>query len=324
MGLRAGNRMSLGSWPTPIHRARRLEAALGVGPLLIKRDDLAGFVAAGNKTRPLEYLISAALEQGCDAVVTGGRPDSNFCAATAAAASAAGLTCHLVMVGAQDRPELSDNMRLASRFAAIVHHLPADTEDIDDAIARHAQALISQGNNPYWIPRGGSTGLGAMGFADAAAELDAQLLEAGVEPGVVVCAVGSGGTYAGLLTGARQQGWRWPVLGASVSRPLAEISNKVLMIASECARLRAVDAPSQAEVRLVDARGAGHGRLSAEQAELAELALVSEGLLLDASYTAKSFELAVQQARDASKPTVFWHTGGTLAAMTTLLSRRPN
>jgi len=53
------------------------------GTLYVKRDDLTGFAFAGNKARPLEFLVAAALGEGADTLVTGGAPGSNFCAATA-------------------------------------------------------------------------------------------------------------------------------------------------------------------------------------------------------------------------------------------------
>ena len=83
-------RLALGTLPTPLVEAPRLRAELGCGPLRIKRDDLAGFGIAGNKTRPLEYLLGDALAHGVDVLVTGGGPDSNFVAAAAMAARVAG------------------------------------------------------------------------------------------------------------------------------------------------------------------------------------------------------------------------------------------
>ncbi len=97
-GRRAGDlamippRFPLAVLPTPLVRAHRLEAVLGRGRVLLKRDDLAGFAVGGNKTRPLEYLLGRALADRCDVLVTGGGPGSNFCPAAAVAARAAGWT----------------------------------------------------------------------------------------------------------------------------------------------------------------------------------------------------------------------------------------
>jgi D-cysteine desulfhydrase len=92
-------RFPLAVLPTPLVRAQRLEEALGVGPVLLKRDDLAGFAVGGNKTRALEYLLGRAVADRCDVLVTGGGPGSNFCPAAAVAARAAGLDCELVVWG---------------------------------------------------------------------------------------------------------------------------------------------------------------------------------------------------------------------------------
>ena len=83
-------RTRLAVLPTPLVAAPRLADELGVGSLLIKRDDLTGFAMGGNKIRSLEFLLAAATRGGADTVVTGGAPTSNFCAAAAAAALSAG------------------------------------------------------------------------------------------------------------------------------------------------------------------------------------------------------------------------------------------
>ena len=54
--------VDLATLPTPLTRMHRLEAALQTGPLYVKLDDLTGFGVAGNKARPLEYLMGAAIE----------------------------------------------------------------------------------------------------------------------------------------------------------------------------------------------------------------------------------------------------------------------
>ena len=92
-------RTPLAVLPTPLVAAPRLAAALGTGPLLVKRDDLTGFAFGGNKARLLEFLVAAAIAEGADTLLTGGAAGSNFCAATAAAARRAGLACELVIAG---------------------------------------------------------------------------------------------------------------------------------------------------------------------------------------------------------------------------------
>src|SRR5258706_16479851 len=67
------------SGPTPVHRADRLGAAIGLAPgrLWIKRDDLTPLAGGGNKVRKLDHLCAAALGAGADVLVTGGGAQNN-------------------------------------------------------------------------------------------------------------------------------------------------------------------------------------------------------------------------------------------------------
>jgi 1-aminocyclopropane-1-carboxylate deaminase/D-cysteine desulfhydrase-like pyridoxal-dependent ACC family enzyme len=310
-------RFPLATGPTPLQRLAAVEEICGTGPLLIKRDDLTGFAAAGNKARALEYLLGDALTRGADLLVTGGRPGSNFCSAAAAAAAKAGLEAHLVM--AVPPHTWSTNLSLSLAWGARITTVPEGT-DLDAAITAHGAMLRAAGRRVYTVPRGGATPVGALGYAEAAHELAGQLAEQASEPLNVVVAVGTGGTVAGLLTGRGELGAAWSLAGVCVSTPAAHMASRITQIAAGCAALRGVRPGSG--LTLTDADGT-HGVLTARQAELAELALRHEGLLLDGTYTAKSFERAVTLARGSSRPTVFWHTGGIIGALDRLAREHP-
>lgn len=305
-------RFSLLAGPTPLQRLGTIEEICATGPLLVKRDDLTGFATAGNKARTLEYLLGDALAHRADVLVTGGRPGSNFCSAAAAAAAKAGLESHLVM--AVPEGAWSTNLSLAIAWGAQITTVPEGT-DLDAAIAAHAAALRATGRRVYDVPRGGATPVGALGYADAAHELAAQLTDEASQPSNVVVAVGTGGTVAGLLIGRGELGATWSLAGVCVSTPAAQMAGRITRIAAGCAALRGARPGSG--LTLTDAEGE-HGVLSQQQRHLADLALRHEGLLLDSTYTAKSFERAVALARGSSRPTVFWHTGGIVGALSRL------
>ena len=82
---------------TPIEKLPRLSAELGGPTIYIKRDDLLGLAAGGNKTRKLEFLVADALARGADTLVTCGAVQSNHCRLTLAAAVKEGLKCRLVV-----------------------------------------------------------------------------------------------------------------------------------------------------------------------------------------------------------------------------------
>ena len=304
------DRIPLAVLPTPLVAAPRLADALGLGSLYVKRDDLTGFAVAGNKARPLEFLLAAAVREGADTLVTGGAPGSNFCAAAAAAAQRAGLACHLVIAGGPVPP--GPALALALAWGATVRWThDADRASVDRALPAAAEELTAGGHRPQVIPRGGATATGAMGYALAAFELAGQLAEHGIRQARVVAPVGSGGTLAGLAAGNTLLGGPWTLAGGSASRPAAEMSRRVLDLAAGCLALLAGDrAAAPAGVEITDVRGPGHGLPSAEGAASAELAMRTEGLMVDPVYTAKALSLLA--SRPGTGPVVFWHTGGLL------------
>jgi D-cysteine desulfhydrase len=183
-----------------------------------------------------------------------------------------------------------------------------DRDSVDAALPAAAHELGAAGRRPYLIPRGGATGLGAVGYALAAAELRAQLDSDGV---TVVVPTGSGGTLAGLVAGHVLLGRPWTLLGCSASRPPQAAQRQVLTLARECLRLLGAEQePGPADVTVVDARGPGHGLPSPDGLVAAEQAMRTEGLMLDPVYTAKALAQVPM-----SGSVVFWHTGGVLDAV---------
>lgn len=318
MGL---TRTRLGVLPTPVVDAQGVRAALGCAPLWVKRDDLTGFGVAGNKARALEYLVGDAVARGCDVLVTGGGPDSNFVAAAALAARVAGMDCELVVATAECAPP-SPNTALARAAGASLHPLGEGRRDlVDGAVEERAARLRAEGRHPVALPRGGSTALGAVGFARAVSELNDQVATGRLpEPALVVIAVGSGGSAAGLLAGAAAVGVGWRLLAVSVSRPRDEIDARVRELAAGCAALCGTPAPEPSRLEVVDARGPGFGVASARDRAAAEFALHTEGLLLDDTYGAKAFAVALDRLRGGEPgPVLYWHTGGVASALAHLV-----
>ncbi len=309
-------RAELAVLPTPLTRARRLEQALHSGPIYLKRDDLTGFATSGNKARALEFLLGAAWAEGADVLVAAGSSSSNFCAAAAIGAAVTGLRCELLFSGPEPA-RTGPNVELArAAGATLIFDAAATREELDDAVIVHADVLRGRGNQPYAVPRGGVTAIGALGYAEAAAELATQCQAASIDVGTVVVATGSGGTQSGLLAGQVGFGLSWRVVGASVSRPVDEIADRILATAQACAAVLDLKPPDIADVDVRDCRGAGFGIPSAEDRASAHLALTCEGLLLDDYYTAKAMTLLRELAAlEPSEPLVFWHTGGLVAAL---------
>lgn len=316
-------RLGLGAWPTPLLRARRLEARLGCGPLLVKRDDLSGFALAGNKARPLEYLLGAALADGCNAIVVGGVAASNFCQAAAVAARGAGLDCHIVLPGSPPAPAAA-NLAIAQACGAHVTFSGGPREELDERILERAADLTVAGRSAVGLARGGATALGSLGFVRAAQELSEQLAAHGCDQARIVLAVGSGASIAGLLVGASMMSSRWTITGVSVSRPLATLLPHLGALVDGCAVLLGIPCPDLSALLLQQALGGLHSDADVRRPDVdaaAALALESEGLVLDPDYTAPAFRIAVRHLAEPGPPVVFWHTGGLASAIGSYLSR---
>jgi D-cysteine desulfhydrase len=298
------SRLELATLPTPITALRRLTDEYSGGEILLKRDDLTGFSIAGNKARPLEYLLAEAQAQGYTCVVGGGAPKSNFIAALAHGARVAGLDCELLVAAPEDASD-SVTVALARAAGANITMTAAPREDLDWLIVDRARARTAAGTPAMPIPRGGATPIGAIGFARAGLELADQI---GTGPCTIVIPVGSGGSVAGLAVGAYLVQAQWTLVGVSVSRPLEQMAVDVDNLSVETARL--LGASGVAPVELVDA----HDHSWAEDRAAADLLMRSEGILLDPVYGVRALPEAIRRARSGER-VVLWSTGGLPSAL---------
>jgi D-cysteine desulfhydrase len=296
--------------PTPLHPAPRLSAELGV-PVLLKRDDLAGVGLGGNKLRGLEYMVADLREQGCDSLVTGAGPQSNWSMLAALSCLRHQIEPHVVCYGEQARPE--GNMRLL-RWLGIDVRLTGDPErsSVDAGIEAVAAELRAAGRRPYPVPRGGATPLGALGYVRASIELAAQLDALGERPGALWTATGSCATQAGLLAGAALTSAPYKLVGVTVSRPAAQARARVRELAAGAAGLAGIDGVLGQPTVLDGWIGPGYGLESPEGQAAAQLTARTEGVFLDPVFGAKAMAALIAGCRAgrARGTQVFLVSGG--------------
>jgi D-cysteine desulfhydrase len=301
--------------PTPLHPAPRLSRELGV-PLLLKRDDLTGAGLGGNKLRALEFLIADALAHGCDSLVTGAGPQSNWTMLAALACLRHEIEPHIVCYGSGARhraTQAEGNMRLHRWLGVDVRFTGvAERSSVDAGIAAVTAELRAAGRRPYPVPRGGATPLGALGYIRASTELAAQLAGMAEPPTGLWLATGSCGTQAGLLAGAALTGAAYRVVGVTVSRPPAECRHRVRELAAAAALLAGIDAP----IHEPDVRGGwigtGYGLPSPAGRAAARLVAATEGVFLDPVFAAKAMAALIAECRAGRVhgPQVFLCSGG--------------
>ena len=210
---------------TPLEHLPHLTQYMGGPHIFIKRDDLLGLTAGGNKTRKLEFLVADALRQGADTLITVGAVQSNHCRLTLAAAVKEGMKCRLVLE--QRVPDSYDYDASGNNFLFRLLGVEKTTvvdlgTDLGAAMQAEADELAAEGRKGYVIPGGGSNPIGALGYVSCAQEILAQAFDKNIQFDHLCCASGSGGTHAGILVGMRAMGSRIPVTGISVRRPVPE------------------------------------------------------------------------------------------------------
>jgi D-cysteine desulfhydrase len=289
-GLDAIPRVSLVAEPTPLQQAPRLSAELGVR-VLLKRDDLTGTGLGGNKLRGLEYLVADARREGCDCLVTGAGPQSNWTMLAALACLRYGIEPHVVCYGTGAADE--GNMRLHRWLGTDVRFTGSgERASVDAGISAAGDELRAAGRRPYLVPRGGATPLGSLGYVRASAELATQLAELGEAPARLWLATGSCGTQAGLVAGAALAGARltaagagaaaagarlttagagaaaagagYKVTGVSVSRPVTECRERVGALAAQAVALAYGGSAAPAGGAADRAGGGGGGGLGGD------------------------------------------------------------
>jgi D-cysteine desulfhydrase len=313
-GLDRIPRVPLVLGPTPLHPAPRLSAELGV-PVLFKRDDLAGVGLGGSKLRGLEYILADVRAHGCDALVTGAGPQSNWTLLAALACLRYQVVPHVVCYGSGAADE--GNLLLHRRLGTDIRFTGSpDRASVDAGIAALTAELRAAGHRPYPVPRGGATPLGALGYLRASAEMTAQLADRGERPAALWLATGSCATQAGLLAGAAMTaagaGACWQVTGVTVSRPAEEAVGRVRTLAAAAAALAGLDVPL-AEPDVRDGWiGPGYGVPSGAGQEAARLVAVTEGVFLDPVFGAKAMAalIAACRAGQAHGSQIFLVSGG--------------
>lgn len=180
--------------PSPVVEVRDERLGRSGVRLLLKRDDLIHPEIPGNKWRKLKFNLAAAREQGAGTLLTFGGAYSNHIRATAAAGRYFGFETVGVIRGEEHLP-LNPSLAYAVRWGMRLTYL-------DRATYRRKQepevidGLRRRFGDFYLLPEGGSNALAVRGCAKIPAEIDRPF-------DVICCAVGTGGTLAGIAAGLR-------------------------------------------------------------------------------------------------------------------------
>jgi D-cysteine desulfhydrase len=308
--------LDLAMKPTPIEDLRGFPQLPQGCEIFVKRDDLTGFCLSGNKIRKLEFIFHDVLKKNADTLITCGGFQSNHARATAILGARFGLKSVLVLFG-EDSPKLDGNLFLNRLVNAQIEYIPEDRYGELDAIMEGVSfQLKKEGRRPYVVPEGASSELGVWGYIKASLEMKQQLERMKLKIDKIVTAVGSGGTYAGLLLGSKLFDWPVQIYGINVkdtAQIFVERIHQLILVTKEKFKLD-VNVKKE-DLNIIDGYvGEGYAKSKKEELDLIKSVAGNTGIILDPVYTGKAMYGLLDQLNKETLSTgdkiLFLHTGG--------------
>lgn len=312
-------RVRLTQLPTRVHRLERLGRELAVDQLWVKRDDESGTLYGGNKPRKLEFLLGDALADGKKSVLTFGGIGTHHGLATAICARAVGLRAILALL----KQPVTEHVRrclLLDYAAGAEMHYAATLPLVTARALRICGRELLRGGLPYIIPTGGTSPLGTLGYINAAFELHEQISAGELpEPDWIFVPMGSGGTVAGLVLGAKLAGLRSRVAAVLVTDILPPSADKLARLAARSLALLRQYAPEIPAVAVATRDftiirgyvGPSYGTPTDAACRARDLIKELEGIPLETTYTAKCLAGMIDAVRAPeyrSGMVLFWNT----------------
>ena len=312
--------MPLGEYPTPVEKPAALGRELGLAALYVKRDDLSGRVYGGNKVRTLEFLLAQALSKEARRVFTLGFAGSNYALATAVYARQLGLRCTSLLLPQANAGYVRLNLLASHYHGAELCHAAHLVTTPFAVVTQAVRCLIREGGRVAFLPPGGSSPLGTVGYVNAAYELRDQVAAGELpEPDVIYTALGSMGTTAGLMLGLRAAGLRTRVVPIRIIEPWLAGSRRMLSLLRGASALLSRADPGFPRLAWTlrdvqirgDQFGSGYARFTGQGVRAARLLQDAAGIPANGAYTAKAFAALVGDAAAgmlAGKVVLFWNT----------------
>jgi len=294
----------LADLPTPLERMERLSAQVGA-EIWVKRDGLTHPMYGGNKIRKFEFVFGDLLRKKARAVLTGGGLGSHHTLAAAVVARQFGVQAVCSYYCQPLGEEVYRNLQLSVPLGIDAHFCGDYAGLALSFVGQYARWLLRTGRPPYFIYPGAPGTLGVLGYVNAALEIKAQLAQQRVpDPKAIFVAVGSCGTFAGLLLGARLAGLDCPIVGVRVIEEDVANRPKIARMVNKAGRyLRRLDPsipPVEVRPEAVDLRdgylGPGYAHPTDKARQTVDQVAQAEGLPLETTYTGKAMAALLDHA----------------------------
>ena len=320
--------LKLSNTPTQIKKLETISKELNKD-VYIWRDDLTGCFESGNKVRRLEFLLQDALQQNCDWILTCGAPQSNHMRVSAVLARQLGLGITLITTDPNPKEfetkSSTGNFLINQILGAEIKFINTQEfikaeRNFNPFLKVEGELLKKEGKKPYLIPVGGSCPLGCFGYIKGIEEMISSWKELEPKspyPSSIFCAVGSGGTHAGMFLGTELYHLQTKIFGVIVNRN-KEYFEKVVMTlvkkTSEEYHLP-IEADFSKKIHILDGYlGDGYGLTTDNDLRFYSDLAQKEGIILDPCYTGKAFKGMISELKQSpekyGEKILFLHSGG--------------
>jgi len=302
--------------PTPLYRLNNISEMFGA-EIYCKRDDLTGFAFGGNKTRKLEFLISDALNKNADTLIGIGGVQSNFCRIASAIGAAFGLEVHLVLGGSSKPKKPTANLLLDNLFGAKTYFLKSENwSDWENYAKNLCNKLSSEGKKVYYMPIGGSSPVGALGYVKAFDEIISDSKKLNINFDYIFHATASAGTQSGLIAGAAINKWKGKIIGIGVSKNKKQLSGEVFNLSREIGKSFKIEINKNNVYVDSGYMGEKYAAPTKEGKSAVELFARKEGIMLDYVYSGKAASGLIGYLKkkkiEKNAKILFLHTGGNI------------
>lgn len=283
--------------------------------LKILRTDLVHPIISGNKAYKLKYNLEAALQQGASGVLSFCGAWSNHLHALAYSCYQLKLPCVAVIRGEPELIPKSAMLQDLKHWGCQLHFVTRKAYRLRDD-PEWLQSLAETFLDYFIVPEGGSSPLAAPGVAELSIQLERSCTEANWQPDQIWCAVGTGGTLAGLIAGRTQD---YQLIGVPVLKGADFLNQDIMDRLTSDSVGNDSEQDKQSWSLLLDGHGGGYGKVS--NALLEQMAYLEEclsgdafPLSLDPIYTGKLFCRFWQALDQGDIPegsrVILIHTGG--------------
>ncbi|MFX0207141.1 MAG: 1-aminocyclopropane-1-carboxylate deaminase/D-cysteine desulfhydrase, partial [Candidatus Hodarchaeota archaeon] len=300
--------------PTPVKRLDKLEKYLKTDiPIWMKEDSLTSRTYGGNKVRKLEFILADALAKKKDTIATLGGVGTNHGLATTIFGKEEGLKVVLYLINQPITKHVLDNLKLDFHYGA---ELTFVKNYLGVGIHFYLLDRLKR-KQTYWLPAGGSTPVGMLGYVNAMLELKQQIEEGKLpEPKQIYVAAGTTGTMAGIELGAQLTNLQTQIVGIRVTDRMAATGRKVKGLIKGALKILQKDSKVKnfrykPKFMLLDQFfGGKYGRVTPEGLEAVEIIKKTENISLETTYTGKTLAALLDQvkAAESKEPILFWNT----------------